>query len=107
MPVSDAVIQTSSGPIKNYDHIYITQNMPNDMSGFYMNIPTFTSNPLQAGQVLIRLFEQEIIAQPDWLNNSGLTKDSSGNMIPGVMTLLRGCMGDFLSLVNLNIFDPC
>ena len=108
VPISQETITTSNGTtITNYDHMYIAQNKPNDISGFYMNIPVFDSDPTNSGTVLIRLFEQEIIAQPEWLNHSGLNKDSSGKIIPGVVTVLRGCMGDFMSLLDLNIFDPC
>ncbi len=108
VPVSNNEITTPDGKsIKNYGYIYKTENKPNDISGFYMNIPIFDTDPMNPNTVLIRLFEQQIIAQPDWLNYSGLNKDSSGKIIPGVMTILRGCMGDFMSLLDLNIFDPC
>ena len=108
VPVSSEKITATNGSdVSNYDHMYKTQNKPNDLSGFYMNIPVFDSDPLDKTKVLIRLFEQEVIDQPNWLNNSGLKNDSDGKIIPGVITVLRGCMGDFLSLVDLDIFDPC
>ncbi len=108
IPVSNNEIITPDGKaIKNYNFIYKSENKPNDISGFYMNIPTFDTDPMNPNTILIRLFEQQIIAQPDWLNYSGLDKDNNGKIIPGVMTILRGCMGDFMSLLDLNIFDPC
>lgn len=42
------------------------------------------------------LYEQELLAQPSWLNN----KD-------GILNILRGCLGDFSALLGMNILDPC
>ncbi|MCX5924293.1 MAG: hypothetical protein NTZ68_02630 [Candidatus Dependentiae bacterium] len=41
-------------------------------------------------------FEEELIAQPDWLNSW-----------EGVSRILSACFGDFSALLGLNIFDPC
>ncbi len=92
---------------------YEPNNLPADgITGFYMNIPTFAKDPANKNSMLIRLFEQPIIAQPAWLNTSGTgTKTPVAGVIPadsaGVITLLRGCLGDFQSLLALDIFDPC
>jgi hypothetical protein len=93
--------------------LYEPNNIPADgITGFYMNIPTFAKDPANKSSMLIRLFEQPIIAQPAWLNKSGTgAKTPKAGVIPadsaGVITLLRGCLGDFQSLLDLNIFDPC
>ena len=93
--------------------LYEPNNLPADgITGFYMNIPTFAKDPANKGSMLIRLFEQPIIAQPAWLNKSGTgAKTPKNGVIPaesaGSITLLRGCLGDFQSLLDLNIFDPC
>lgn len=42
------------------------------------------------------LYEQELLAQPSWLNNKN-----------GILNLLRGCLGDFSALLGMNILDPC
>ncbi|HSW76052.1 MAG TPA: hypothetical protein VLG50_03355 [Candidatus Saccharimonadales bacterium] len=41
-------------------------------------------------------FEEQLIAQPDWLNSWD-----------GVNNILRACFGDFSALLGLNILDPC
>jgi len=41
------------------------------------------------------LFEQELIAQPTWLNSWD-----------GIVKILRACFGDFSALLGLNILDP-
>ena len=41
-------------------------------------------------------FEEELIAQPDWLNSWD-----------GVAKILGACFGDFSALLGLNILDPC
>ena len=93
--------------------IYEPNNIPVDgITGFYMNIPTFAKDPANKNSMLIRLFEQPVIAQPAWLNKSGTgAKTPKAGVIPaesaGVITLLRGCLGDFQSVLDLNIFDPC
>ncbi len=48
---------------------------------------------IQSGK---NLFEEELLAQPEWLNSW-----------TGVVKVLRGCFGDFSSLLGLNILDPC
>lgn len=88
--------------IKNYDHMYLATTPPDDASGFYMNIPLFDRDVTDPNKLQIRLFEQKIIAQPEWLNHSGFEKNT-----PGVATLVRGCLGDFVALLDLGIFDPC
>jgi len=96
---------------KGTTYLYEPNNIPNDgITGFYMNIPVFGKDPY--GAMTIRLYEQPIIAQPTWLNKSGTTaKATQTGITPhdqaGVITLLRGCLGDFQSLLDLNIFDPC
>jgi hypothetical protein len=93
--------------------LYEPNNLPTDgITGFYMNIPLFAKDPTDKNSVLIRLFEQPIIAQPAWLNASGTgPKTPKAGVIPtdsaGVITVLRGCLGDFQSILDLNIFDPC
>ena len=59
-----------------------------------------TNNPdlklfmcVRSGQ---NLFEEQLIAQPDWLNSWD-----------GVLKILRACFGDFSALVGLDILDPC
>lgn len=93
--------------------LYEPLRIPSDgITGFYMNIPTFQQDPNNGGAALVRLYEQPIIAQPAWLNSSGTgpTTPKSG-IIPaanaGVVTVLRGCLGDFQSILDLGIFDPC
>lgn len=93
--------------------IYTPNAIPNDgITGFYMNIPTFSKDPNNQNSVIIRLYEQPVIAQPAWLNSSGATSTTpQAGIIPsssaGVITLLRGCLGDFEALLDLDIFDPC
>lgn len=41
-------------------------------------------------------FQEELVAQPDWLNKSD-----------GVINIIRACFGDFSALLGLNIIDPC
>lgn len=48
---------------------------------------------MQSGK---NLFEEELLAQPEWLNSW-----------EGVMRVLRGCFGDFSALPGLGILDPC
>ena len=93
--------------------LYEPLHIPADgITGFYMNIPTFQQDPTNSSAALVRLYEQPIIAQPAWLNLSGtsLSTPKSG-IIPaanaGVITVLRGCLGDFESILDLGIFDPC
>lgn len=48
---------------------------------------------LQSGQ---NYFQEELLEQPDWLNNED-----------GIINILRGCFGDFSALIDLKIIDPC
>jgi hypothetical protein len=48
---------------------------------------------MRSGQ---NLFEEELIAEPDWLNSWS-----------GVAGIMRACFGDFSALLGLNILDPC
>jgi hypothetical protein len=48
---------------------------------------------MRAGQ---NLFEEQLIAQPDWLSSW-----------EGVANIMRACFGDFSALVGLEILDPC
>lgn len=48
---------------------------------------------LQSGK---NYFQEELVAQPDWLNTWS-----------GVANILRGCFGDFSALIGLDILDPC
>lgn len=43
----------------------------------------------------VNLFEEELIAQPTWLNSW-----------QGVARILRACFGDFSALIGMNILDP-
>ncbi len=105
--------KTTVPSLKGTTFIYEPNAMPADgITGFYMNIPVFSQDPAHKNSMLIRLFEQPIIAQPAWLNKSGTgQKTPKSGVIPaelaGSITLLRGCLGDFQSLLDLNIFDPC
>jgi hypothetical protein len=92
--------------IKAYDFAFFPDNVPPGISGFYANIPIFAPNPNNPRKSFVRLYEQPIYAQPEWLNFPGFSNKAPDNM-PGVVTVLRGCLGDFASLLNLNIFDPC
>lgn len=42
------------------------------------------------------LFEEKIIAQPDWLNSWA-----------GIYKIMAACFGDFSQLVGMDILDPC
>ncbi len=81
------------------------------ITGFYMNLPTFQQDPMNKNSALIRLYQQPIIAQPLWLNQSTTAKSALSGIVPqnkaGVTTIVRGCVGDFLALLDLGIFDPC
>ncbi len=94
-------------------YLYEPNSIPQDgITGFYMNIPTFEQDPTNAQAALLRLYQQPIIAQPLWLNKSGTGAGvPTAGIIPassaGVVTVLRGCLGDFQALLNLGIFDPC
>lgn len=48
---------------------------------------------MRSGQ---NLFEEELIAQPDWLGSWN-----------GVANIMRACFGDFSALVGMEILDPC
>lgn len=48
---------------------------------------------LQSGA---NFFQEEVLAQPAWLNNWS-----------GVSNILAACFGDFSKLLGLNILDPC
>ncbi len=80
--------------------LYLPSRQTQGQEGFYMNIPITSSDPnkTSASGVLVRLYEQPIYAQPAWLNS-----------VTGIMTMLRGCLGDFSSILTLSdtIFDPC
>jgi hypothetical protein len=107
------ITKTAVPSTQGNSFVYEPQNMPQDgITGFYMNIPIFAKDPKNKNSVVIRLFEQPVIAQPAWLNKSGTgPKTPQSGVIPqdsaGVITVLRGCLGDFQSLLDLNIFDPC
>ena len=92
--------------VESYNFAYFPDNVPPGVSGFYTNIPVFAKNHVDPRKSLIRLYEQPIYAQPPWLNFPGFSPKRPDNT-PGVVTVLRGCLGDFTSLLNLNIFDPC
>ena len=81
-----------------YSYLYMPTRATVDQEGLYMNIPIASSDPNAANSSLIRLYEQPIYAQPTWLNS-----------VTGIMTMLRGCLGDFASLLTLpdSILDPC
>lgn len=109
--LSSYVVENEQGEqenvrVKSYDSAYVPDNVPPGISGFYANIPIFAKNPVDPRKSLIRLYEQPIYAQPAWLNSPGFSSKKPDN-IPGVITVLRGCLGDFTSLLGLDIFDPC
>ncbi|NBQ17509.1 hypothetical protein EBU24_04275, partial [bacterium] len=81
-----------------YSYLYMPTRATVGQEGLYMNIPIASSDPNTANSSLIRLYEQPIYAQPAWLNS-----------VTGIMTMLRGCLGDFASLLTLpdSILDPC
>lgn len=54
-------------------------------TGLFINIPTKND-----------LYEQEVSKQPAWLNSK-----------EGILTIMRGCLGDIGALVGMNILDPC
>ncbi len=106
--VSKVPVATSNQ--QSYPYLYIPNKELTGITGFYMNIPTFEPDPNNKNGTLIRLYEQPVIAQPAWLSVSGWpTAQTTITPTPqsSVLTLLRGCLGDFQSLLPLNIFDPC
>ena len=42
------------------------------------------------------LFQEELLVQPDWLNNW-----------IGISKIIKGCLGDFSAIKDLGILDPC
>lgn len=93
---------------QSYPYIYTANQELPGITGFYMNIPTFEPDPNNKNGTLIRLYEQPIIAQPSWLSVSGWpTATQKISSSESVLTIVRGCLGDFQSLLPLNIFDPC
>ncbi len=107
--INPTSVESSTGTTTLYE----PNNVPDDgITGFYLNLPTFQADPNNPGSSLITLFEQPIIAQPNWLNKSGTGSQSNWAGIiekeqAGIITMLRGCLGDFQSVLDLNIFDPC
>lgn len=87
-------------PDKNYTYIYLPsqKTKPKGQEGVYVNIPVISQDMADKTNVLVRLYEQKIVPQPDWLNSE-----------QGVITMLRVCLGDFASALVLDdqIFDPC
>lgn len=87
----------------NYNSIYTPsfngskRVLPQGLEGLYMNIPITMPDPTQDGKLLIRLYEQPLLPQPDWLNSA-----------EGVLTMTRVCLGDFTSglMLGENVFDP-
>lgn len=71
---------------------------PKGEEGLYANIPMISHDPVKKDNVLIRLYEQPILPQPDWLNSE-----------EGIITMLRVCLGDFTSALYLDdqVFDSC
>ncbi len=69
----------------------------NGKEGFYMNILVNKPDRTNPKNSLLRLYEQKILGQPDWLNSK-----------EGVINMLRVCLGDFATALTLNepIFDP-
>jgi hypothetical protein len=62
-----------------------------------MNIPITMPDPTNNQRALIRLYEQPLLPQPDWLNSEN-----------GVISMTRVCLGDFASGLMLGepVFDP-
>lgn len=104
--VENAQGQQQEIKVQSYNFAFFPNNVPPGVSGFYANIPIFAKNPVDPRRALIRLYEQPIYAQPAWLNFPGFSSKKPDNL-PGVITVLRACLGDFSSILNLNIFDPC
>lgn len=71
--------------------------LPKGSEGLYMNIPITMPDPTNNQRALIRLYEQPLLPQPDWLNSEN-----------GVISMTRVCLGDFTSGLMLGepIFDP-
>lgn len=89
-------------PVQNaeehYPYVYVPNRPTEGEEGLYMNIPTGMKDPVNQANLLIRLYEQPIYAQPTWLNSN-----------EGIITMLRGCLGDFASILTIeeDIFDSC
>ncbi len=95
----------TQNPEDNYTYVYVPATdaegntiHPKGEAGLYMNLPVSSPDPTRFEGILIRLFEQKILSQPDWLNTE-----------EGVIRMLRICLGDFASALTLpdQIFDPC
>jgi hypothetical protein len=71
--------------------------LPKGSEGLYMNIPITMPDPTNNQRALIRLYEQPLLPQPDWLNSEN-----------GVISMTRVCLGDFASGLMLGepVFDP-
>jgi len=65
--------------------------------GLFTNIPVISRDPARKDGILVRLYEQPLLGQPDWLNSQ-----------EGVVTMLQVCLGDFASglILDEKIFDP-
>lgn len=110
-------VSVSTAQQSSYQYLYIPNTELTGITGFYMNIPTFEPDPNNSKSSLIRLYEQPVIAQPAWLSVSGwpsVTSSGSSSSTtlstpntPSILTVLRGCLGDFQSLLTIDLFDPC
>ncbi len=82
----------------NPGHIYTpTKTAKKGHAGLFTNIPVISRDPARKDGVLVRLYEQELKGQPEWLNSE-----------QGILKMIRICMGDFASGLTLDetLFDP-
>lgn len=81
-------------PDNNPHPIAYFKNKKNVIAPNYSNDPSFDL------YICMRLgdniFEQIIIAQPDWLNSWD-----------GILKIMRACYGDFTAIAGMGILDPC
>lgn len=75
---------------------YYANTSLSHVEGLYMNILILLKDTANSKSALARLYEQKIIAQPEWLNSA-----------QGVIGMLRACLGDFVTAMTLDetIFD--
>ncbi|MBP9764905.1 hypothetical protein KBD08_01055 [Candidatus Babeliales bacterium] len=84
--------------------LVLVGNKPHPIAYFKNNlgqvIRNFENNPSAHLYICMRLgenlFEEKVIAQPDWLNSWD-----------GIAKIMRACFGDFSALIGMQILDPC
>ena len=78
-----------------------TMNKNNPVAYFKDAANNITKDVTKAAHLFIismsgdNMFEEELLAQPDWLNSS-----------QGIINMLQACLGDFSKIIPLNILDP-